>query len=269
MTGRTFEYQVVPGDYLIRIAARFGEAATLIARDNGLPYNLPIRPGQRLSLDNRHLVPAGQQEGLLINLPQRLLFLFRQGRLLAAYPVGLGRADWPTPAGAFRVNELRRHPVWHVPPSIQEEMRRQGQVVRTQVPPGPDNPLGDYWIGLSIHGLGIHGTIAPASVYHFQSHGCIRLHPEDVQALYAEVAPGTSGRIIYEPVLLAALPDGRIYLEVNPDVYHRRGDPWQVLNDLAKTQGLAARIDWAKAREVVARQEGIARPVQRSAGNGP
>ncbi len=269
LIGRSFEYEVLPGDYLIRIAARFGESATLIARDNGIPLNRPIRPGQRLTLNNRHLVPGGLQEGLLINLPQRHLFFFRSGRLVAAYPVGLGRPDWPTPAGAFRVTELRRHPAWHVPPSIQEEMRREGEAVRTLVPPGPDNPLGEYWIGISLDGVGIHGTIAPPSVYHFQSHGCIRLHPADVEALYAQMVPGMPGQIIYEPVLLAGFPDGRIYLEVNPDVYHRRGDAWQTLLELAKAQGLTERIDWKVARVVVAGKEGIARPIERGAGNEP
>ena len=56
-------------------------------------------------------------------------------------------------------------------------MRREDKVVLTQVPPGPENPLGKHWVGLSIPGIGIHGTLAPASIYHFQSHGCIRLHP--------------------------------------------------------------------------------------------
>ncbi|MBU6505116.1 MAG: L,D-transpeptidase family protein [Betaproteobacteria bacterium] len=269
MTGKTFEYEVLPGDYLIRIAARFGESATLIARDNGIPRNRPIWPGQHLTLNNRHLVPRGLEEGLLINLPQRHLFFFREGRLVAAYPVGLGRPDWPTPAGAFRVTELRRHPAWHVPPSIQEEMRREGKAVRTLIPPGPDDPLGEYWIGISLDGVGIHGTIAPASVYHFQSHGCIRLHPADVEALYPQVVPGMPGRIIYEPVLLAGFPDGHIYLEVNPDVYHRRGDAWQTLTELAKAQGLADRIDWEVARAVAARKDGIAHPIQRGAANEP
>ena len=76
---------------------------------------------------------------------------------------------------------MQRHKEWIVPESIQEEMRREGKDVLTRVPPGPDNPLGRHWIGLSIGGIGIHGTIAPSSVYHFRSHGCIRLHPDDVE----------------------------------------------------------------------------------------
>ncbi len=269
LTGGSFEYRVAAGDSLTRIAARFGEQAPLIARDNGIGYRSVLHPGQRLKIDNRHVVPPGVAEGLLINLPQRLLFFFRDGKLLEAYPVGLGRPDWPTPAGTFRVAELRRHPAWHVPPSIQEEMRREGQAVRTLVPPGPDNPLGEYWIGLSLSGVGIHGTIAPASVYHFQSHGCIRLHPDDVAALYARVAPGTPGRIVYEPVLLADLPDGSLYLEVNPDAYHRRGDPGRYLAQLAQAHGLDARIDWAAAQQALSRRDGIARPIHRTSGEHP
>ena len=52
------------------------------------------------------------------------------------------------------------------------------------MPPGPDNPLGKHWLGLSIHGYGIHGTIAPSSIYQFRTHGCIRLHPDDIAELF-------------------------------------------------------------------------------------
>jgi L,D-transpeptidase ErfK/SrfK len=83
--------------------------------------------------------------------------------------------------------------------------------VKTRVPPGPDNPLGQYWIGLSLVGYGIHGTIASASIYQFRSHGCIRIHPNDIADLFGRVSLGTSGHIIYTPVLLARLTSDQIY----------------------------------------------------------
>jgi hypothetical protein len=75
-----------------------------------------------------------------------------------------------------------------VPKSIQEEMRRRGQRVRTQVPPGPDNSLGQYWIGLNLAGYGIHGTIAPASLHRFRSPGCVHPYPDDIADLFVPVA---------------------------------------------------------------------------------
>ena len=104
---------------------------------------------------------------------------------------------------------------------IQEEMRREGNPVLTTVPPGPANPLGRHWIGLTLPGVGIHGTNVPESIYRSTTHGCIRMHPEYVAALLEEVAVGESGMTIYEPILVAVTADGRIFLEVHPDIYKR------------------------------------------------
>ena len=261
VVGERFEYVVQQGDFLISIAARFGESAMAIAHSNGIAYNGLIYPGQRLEVDNRHVVPETLENGILINLPQRMLFFFHDGTLAGAYPVGLGKPTWPTPTGQFRVVQLHKNPTWTVPISIQEEMRREGEVVLTKVPPGPDNPLGKYWIGLSLPGYGIHGTSAPPSVYHFQSHGCIRLQPEDVEKLFPEIKIGTTGQIIYAPVLLAVLDDGRIYLEVNRDIYNKGVNTLQMLKELAEANHLSNRIDWQKTAQVVGQQEGLARQI--------
>ena len=265
LVGGQFEYTVQKGDFLIAIAARYGESAEDIARRNGIKYEGYIHPGQRLQIDNRHIVPQALDNGILINLPQRMLFFFQSGKLAGAYPVGLGKPSWPTPAGSFHVVELRKDPTWVVPISIQEEMRRENQVVQTRVPPGPDNPLGKFWMGLSIAGYGIHGTSAPPSVYHFQSHGCIRLHPDNIEKLFPQVGVGTRGHIIYAPVLLAALPDGTIYLEANPDIYKKGVNGLQLVTELAAANRLTNRIDWHKAASILQQQEGLARQINLSA----
>lgn len=261
VTGDQFEYTVQPGDYLIKIGARFGVSARILAQENGLDYDGILRPGRKLRVSNLHIVPPPLPEGILINLPQRMLFFFSAGELNAFYPVGLGRPDWPTPSGSFSIASLQEDKEWIVPKSIQEEMRREGQVVRTKVPPGPDNPLGRHWIGLSLAGYGIHGTIAPPSVYHFQSHGCIRLHPDDIKSLFTTVKVGMKGRIIYTPVLLAQLPDSRIFLEIHGNIYRKAGDPLESARRLAEDNGLAQHIDWDRVAEVIRRQEGLAREV--------
>src|SRR5207244_4257585 len=66
----------------------------------------------------------------------------------------------------------------------------QGKPVLTHVPPSPANPLGKYWLGLSIPGVGIHGTNAPSSIYNLQTHGCIRLHPDDIEKLRKSAIKG-------------------------------------------------------------------------------
>jgi len=261
VVGERFEYMIQHGDFLISLAARFGESAMAIAQSNRIDYNGLIFPGQWLEIDNRHIVPETLGNGILINLPQRMLFFFRDGNLTGAYPVGLGKPTWPTPTGQFSVVQLNKNPIWTVPISIQEELRRERALVLTKVPPGPDNPLGKYWIGLSLPGYGIHGTNAPPSVYHFQSHGCIRLQPENIEKLFPEIKIGATGQIIYAPVLLAVLDDGRIYLEVNRDVYNKGVNALQMLEELAEANHLADRIDWQKIAQVVEQQDGLARQI--------
>jgi L,D-transpeptidase ErfK/SrfK len=296
LVGRVSEYEVQPGDYLIKIGARYGVAPPVLARDNGLRSAEHLQPGQKLQIDNRHIVPQvqiqmvpqvqGQNQplsqprnqpqnpprtaALLINLPQRMLYFFRtpgmesqhQSELVAAYPVGLGKPSWPTPEGEFTVVNKSDNKTWVVPKSIQAEMRRKGQVVKTSVPPGPDNPLGNTWLGLSIPALGIHGTNAPPSVYHFQSHGCIRLHLDDILALFPQVPLGTPGRIIYSPLLMTE-SGGQVFLEVHPDIYRRGDVSMAALETLAQQKSLTERIDWAHAADVLKQQDGIARDVTR------
>lgn len=265
VTGGYTEYTIQSGDFLIAIGARFGVAATLLALQNAIPYDAIIYPGQRLYIHNPHIVPAALDDGILINLPQRMLFHFSQGKLRAVYPVGLGKPSWPTPQGEFRIVSRVKNKPWLVPKSIQEEMRREGKVVLEEVPPGPDNPLGAHWLGLSIWGYGIHGTIAPASIYQFRSHGCIRLHPDDVAELFDQVKVGTQGCLVYQPVLLAVVEDGRILLEVHRDIYNKGIDPAQIVRDMAEANGLYHAVDWIAVDAVIAAQDGLAREVGRLA----
>ena len=261
-------YTIQPGDFLIAIGARFGMAPEMLAKQNAIRYGAIIRPGQRLRIDNPHIVPATLDDGILINIPQRMLFHFSHGKLSAAYPVGLGKPAWPTPAGDFEIVSRVQNKTWKVPLSIQEEMRLEGKAVLEEVPPGPDNPLGAHWLGLSLWGYGIHGTIAPSSVYHFRSHGCIRLHPDDIAELFDRVEVGTTGLLIYQPVLLALTEDGRILLEVHRDIYNMGIDPALTVRAMAEANSLSQDIDWPRVDSVIAAQEGLAREVGRRARNG-
>jgi L,D-transpeptidase ErfK/SrfK len=265
IVGSQEEYSVVAGDFVIAIGARFGVDAATLARDNGLDARATIHPGQVLRVDRRHIVPRWEGEApgerIVINVPQRLLFHFREDALVSHYPVALGRPDWRTPLGEFTIARREVDKTWYVPPSIQEEMRMEGKPVLTEVPPGPDNPLGRHWLGLSASSCGIHGTIAPSSIYQFRTHGCIRLHPDDAAALFAEVQVGEPVQVVYLPVLLATPPEGGVFLEVHPDVYHREEAPLATLARLALRHALNEEIDWERARLVVDEAAGVARPI--------
>ncbi len=261
VSGGRFYYVAARGDTFTSLGSRYGVDSELLARDNRRSARSRLKPGDGLWIDNRHIVPAALDDGLLINVPQRMLFLLSRGHLRAAFPISVGRPGWRTPRGEFTVRELRKNPIWRVPPSIQAEMAAEGRRVRTVVPPGPNNPLGKHWVGLSLDSIGCHGTIAPLSVYHFRTHGCIRLHPDDAAALYSEVDLGTPGEIIYEPVLMARLADGRIFVEANPDAYGLASGGLANLEALADSRHLGNMINWRQVREALERSDGLARDV--------
>lgn len=162
--------------------------------------------------------PTVITDGIVINIPQRLLVVMRDGIVAARYPVAVGLPTWQTFVGPFTVVAKETDPVWDVPVSVQEEMRLAGKKVITRVPPGPNNPLGKFWLGLSEPGFGIHGTNAPKTVGSFATHGCIRMRPADIAALYASVTVGTPGEMVYEPVLVGGDENG-LWLEAHPDAY--------------------------------------------------
>ena len=261
LTGAITTHIVVPGETLTSIASRFGVDPSTIVSDNRLAAGQPLEPGRTLLIDNRHIVPATAVAGeIVVNVPQRMLF-YREGDRMLAYPVAVGRATWQTPQGAFAVTWKDEDPAWHVPASIRAESARKGKELPLVVPPGPRNPLGRFWIGLSLAGIGLHGTPVPSSIYRTVTHGCIRLQGEGIEDLFGRVDVGTRGRIIYEPVLMA-VSGGEIYLEVHRDVYRRVPmNAAQKARELAARVALADRIDWTVADSEIERQAGIARRV--------
>lgn len=264
IAGSEMTYSVAEGDSLSTVSARYGVEVALLAAANALTPRSRLVPGQILRVDGRHLVPALPEWGIVVNIPQRFLFYAEEGKPVLAFPVAVGKRDWRTPTGRFQIATRERHPVWDVPVSIQAEMRRLRHPVLTKVPPGPDNPLGDYWMGLSGSGCGIHGTNAPASIYGFRTHGCIRLHPSDVAELFDRVVVGLPVEIVYRPVLLAKTDNGAVFVEVNPDPYRKEPDALGMIQDLAAEAGLEEEIDWGLVERAVATKEGSPRRVDRS-----
>jgi L,D-transpeptidase ErfK/SrfK len=138
------------------------------------------------------------------------------------------------------------------------------------VPPGPDNPLGKHALALSLPGYLIHGTNKPAGVGMRSSHGCIRLYPEDVEALFERVTRGTSVRLVNQPIV-AGWRTGQLYLEVHPPLAEETHD-LVAEADAAITRALAragvaaagVAIDRAAVETIVKEQRGIPLPVLKS-----
>lgn len=261
ISGGVTLYTIAAGDTLTALAARFGVYPSTIAIDNQLNSRRPLEIGRQLRIDNRHIVPDALVPGeIIVNVAQRMIFYQDIDRLLG-FPIAVGRSTWQTPAGHFAVIRKAENPAWHVPASIRAESIRSGHTLPLVVPPGPRNPLGRFWIGLSLSGIGIHGTPSQSSIYQTATHGCIRLQRDQIADLYSRVMPGTPGRIVYEPILMAEI-DGEVYLEAHSDVYGRLStSPYQQARELAARLGLGDRLDWMAADREIDRHAGIARRV--------
>jgi lipoprotein-anchoring transpeptidase ErfK/SrfK len=118
----------------------------------------------------------------------RLLF-FDDAKLVRWFGVATGRSEFPTPLGDYEVVNLQRNPWWYPPPS---DWAKDAD----PVPPGPGNPLGTRWMGLSAPYVGIHGTPDAASIGYSASHGCIRMRISDAEWLFGHVEIGTPVFII-------------------------------------------------------------------------
>jgi len=263
IAGSEREYRTAPGDTLWAITGRFTMSRPLLETLNPFADPDRLRPGMRLRVSDRHIVPRRGADGIVIDLANRTLYWFQRGTLRARFPVGIGRIGWVTPPGRYRIVGRRQDPTWHVPPSILDEMRARGEQAGPVVAAGPDNPLGKYWIQLSAPGYGLHGTNAPASIGKYATHGCLRLLPEHVERLYREVPDGAPVEVVYEPIKLARDVSGTVYLEVHRDVYRSgRADLPSVLAQI-EAAGLADAVDTTRVAEAVQRAWGAPEEVTR------
>jgi LysM repeat protein len=178
------------------------------------------------------------------------------------FPVGLGRFDWKTPVGAFRVTAKVKDPTWVVPDDIyKEHLERDGEAEHV-VPGGDDdNPLGHFKLDLSIPEYGIHGTNVPWGVGMEVSHGCIRLYPEDIDRLFHKTKVGTPGMIVYQPIKFGWRNDA-LYVEVHSDLYGKYPGLWSLARDLVQQQDLGDLVDWKKLEDAVVAQSGIPTYIQ-------
>jgi L,D-transpeptidase ErfK/SrfK len=263
-------YVVNKGDSFELIGARFGIHWKNIPKWNGLDATLSPIEGMTLRLNTRKIVPKSLKDGIVINIPDRTLYFFKDG-YLTAFPVGVGKRleDRQTATGKFKIVQKRTNPTWYVPKSIQMEALLQGKPVEEVVPPGPENPLGRFALVTSIPGLLIHETIWPKSVYRYRSHGCMRLLPEHMEQLFRLVEVKTLGEIIYEPVKLAVVPNKGIYLEVRTDVYKRTTSVREHARKIIEAQGLSDRVNWGHVERLVRTESGVAEDISISSQSEP
>ncbi len=202
LVGGIQSVQLQAGETLFDIARRFDLGFNEITAANpGVDPWLPEQ-GERIVLPTWHVLPPRPWEGIVVNLTEMRLYYFpvsANGKVerVITHPLGIGRTIGPTPVGNFRVLMKLEHPSWTMPDSAYAEALANGvRSPRRLVPPGPDNPLGEYAMMLNDDGLFMHGTNTPFSIGMRVSRGCLRLYPEDIQTLAASVPKGTAVRIV-------------------------------------------------------------------------
>jgi L,D-transpeptidase ErfK/SrfK len=211
-------------DTLPDLARRYSLGYEEIQRANpGVDIWLPGE-GREIVIPGQRLLPPGPREGIVVNLPEHRLYYYpkvKKGETpyVITYPVSIGKMDWSTPLGRTKVIDKRKNPTWSPPESVRKEHEERGDPLPPVVKAGPDNPLGLYAMRLDIHpgAYLIHGTNNPIAVGMAITHGCIRMYPEDIEALFPRVPVGTPVWLINEPVKVARV-DGQVWLEVHPPI---------------------------------------------------
>ena len=125
-----------------------------------------------------------QVRRIVVSLQDRKLALLCGEKIIKIWDTAVGAESTPSPTGVYSIAILLSQPTYY----------HSGKVI----PPGPSNPLGTRWLGLSIKGFGIHGTNAPGSIGRKASHGCIRMRNRDVEELFTLVEVGDSVEIYSE-----------------------------------------------------------------------
>ena len=269
LIGQDQQIQSQAADTLLDLARKYSVGYWEIQEAN--PKVDMWLPGQgtNITIPGRFIVPTVEHKGIVINLPQHRLFYFPKARrheqpIVITYPASPGEGEFPTPVGVTRIMRKVPHPVWIPTAHILKAHAEAGDPIPKIWPAGPDNPMGEWALETTLsHGeIYIHGTNNPMAIGMSVTHGCVRLYPEDIAALFPVVRVGTPVVIVDQPVL-ASLQDGELYLEVHPpstSTDHTPAPPdfdkiSQII-DAAIGKNVVA-IDWDKVRQVATQSNGI------------
>jgi lipoprotein-anchoring transpeptidase ErfK/SrfK len=164
---------------------------SLVVRD--LYRSLKTHVRDPIALKQDVIVPQATRasfgEVIVIRRGLNKLLLYDGMKLRRDFGVATGQSRYPTPLGKWEIVVKWRNPWWYPPAS---DWAKDAE----PIPPGPGNPLGTRWMGLSAPAVGIHGTPDPASIGYSVSHGCIRMRIPEVEWLFTQVDIGTPVYII-------------------------------------------------------------------------
>lgn len=217
VVGRLQRARIGWGDNFHSIGRRFdlGFDEMVAANPEYISKDLPLF--YHVLIPSLFILPKAAHKGIVINVAEKRLFYYpSHSNLVFTFPIGLGKVGWSTPLGYMHIVEKIKNPTWYAPKSILQALAAEGyKNVPAVIPPGPNDPLGDYALRLSRRMYLIHGTNDPDSVGTQASSGCIRLFAPDINQLFHLVSKGTSVTIVDQPYELGRR-DHSLFLVVYP-----------------------------------------------------
>lgn len=261
-----------PDDTLLDVGRRYGVGyEEIISANPGVDPWLP-GAGTEVLIPARFVLPDAPREAIVVNLPEHRLYYYppaREGerRVVRTYPISTGKMDWKTPLGVTKIVSKQERPNWYPPASVLAEHEAAGDPLPKVVPPGPDNPLGEYAMRLGIPGGAylIHGTNRPAGVGMQVTHGCIRMFPEDIAEFFRLVPVNTRVNLVDQPTKIGWLR-GTLYVERHPLLEGSDPSGEDEFDDVkamvvAATDGRPVAVDWQSVEHAYRIQSGVPAPV--------
>ncbi len=266
-------------DTLSDIARRFDVGyEELVLANPGVDPWLP-GVGTEVIVPSQFVLPAVPRSGVVVNIAAMRIFYFpphktTEPQLVYTWPIGIGRVGWKTPEGTTRITARQKDPYWIVPKSVRDEHARDGEKLPDKVPPGPNNPLGQYLFRLGWPSYLIHGTNKPYGVGMRSSHGCMRLYPEDIAVAFNLIPVGTGVTVVNQPYLFG-VRQGTLYLQayavLEDDARDWTTNRKGLLNAMLSTSSRAAAegrirasehpVDWQKISSLARRPRAVPVPV--------
>lgn len=265
LVGETTAVTVQTGDTFHSIARSHdvGFAELLLANPTADRFNL--QPGQEITIPSQFLLPSGRREGIVVNLSEMRLYYYPPDQnIVMSFPLAIGREGWRTPHMTSIIQEKRVRPTWYPPDSIRAYRASQGTHLPEFVPPGPENPLGEYAMRVGWTNVLIHGTNRAEAIGHEASSGCLRMYPEDIETLFQLVPVGTTVRIIDKPYKVS-WQEGNLYLEAHKPLrgeWSTRSLETEIRTLLSNTLSPEEQIgDWDEVRAILKQNNGIPLPL--------
>ena len=174
----------------------------------------------------------------------------------------LEKDGWSTPSSETKIIAKTKNPTWTPPESIRKEHEERNDPLPPTIPPGPDNPLGDYAIRLGLTGYLIHGTNNPRGIGMKVTHGCVRLHPDDIKDLFNRVSINTLVTIVNQPYKIA-WQDNKLYAEMHPNEGDESNGNSRYLTQFVQaiigaTQSQRDyKVDWELANQMARKKTGL------------